>query len=152
MDCIKLSPCRCKLSISIFRRLSLFQNRKGIQGIYRYIFQSPFSGDFLCFTKEGNTCTRYRRSLSISIFRRLSLFRVLNDKTTIDNIKLSISIFRRLSLFRVYKMCWNLTLDAIFQSPFSGDFLCFGLRVFTLGVIAEALSISIFRRLSLFRS
>ena len=42
------------------------------------IFQSPFSGDFLCFGAEGVT-REGKEGLSISIFRRFSLFLYNND-------------------------------------------------------------------------
>ena len=37
------------LSISIFRRLSLFHVDRFLRDLKRKLFQSPFSGDFLCF-------------------------------------------------------------------------------------------------------
>ena len=61
-------------------------------------FQSPFSGDFLCFVAKA-TALGMAEFLSISIFRRLSLFQKSNGS------------------LRGVRVC--------FQSPFSGDFLCF---------------------------
>ena len=115
------------LSISIFRRLSLFPGRLSKSKISSSAnfqspfsgdflcfpvqqpfcrrravrFQSPFSGDFLCFDAGGDTGERsYGVLLSISIFRRLSLFRFIALAYALVVINLSISIFRRLSLFR----------------------------------------------------
>ena len=112
------------------------------------IFQSPFSGDFLCF--EMRT-PRYLSAgnLSISIFRRLSLFRrAVGFENRPGESRLSISIFRRLSLFQepihliftIKKLSISIfrrlslfppapsravVRVSNFQSPFSGDFLCF---------------------------
>ena len=115
------------LSISIFRRLSLF-------------------------LRSLLPCMYPRGCLSISIFRRLSLFPVFSTGFVWGCTVLSISIFRRLSLFRItvclsmlillFSLTFNLhfqetffvstaaqiesdKLSEDFQSPFSGDFLCF---------------------------
>ena len=88
------------LSISIFRRLSLFQT-------------STSSSDGL------TVC------LSISIFRRLSLFRGDENRHYRSKGGLSISIFRRLSLFHLSLDNSGGGTWKYFQSPFSGDFLCF---------------------------
>ena len=114
------------------------------------IFQSPFSGDFLCFKSlsvKGWTIENGFQSPFSGDF--LCFLRNLNDRTAIENIKLSISIFRRLSLFplspiitlRRNNISFNLHFQETFfvssrlnvqtnrlysfQSPFSGDFLCF---------------------------
>ena len=165
------------------------------------IFQSPFSGDFLCFEAMKLGVKEGIDGLSISIFRRLSLFRTfkrqlrcmghpafnLHFQETFFVSKrrlwkrykskwLSISIFRRLSLFliRSLNLCYrNITSFNLhfqetffvslkegktigeamidFQSPFSGDFLCFHINTWMKQAVAKSLSISIFRRLSLFR-
>ena len=136
------------LSISIFRRLSLFPGEKVEKMSSKVIFQSPFSGDFLCFTtklKESIT----KHSLSISIFRRLSLFLQVITVSFRLLLYLSISIFRRLSLFLIGWSRVNINKEDIFQSPFSGDFLCFDVDDVLLRR-PRVLSISIFRRLSLF--
>ena len=89
-------------------------------------FQSPFSGDFLCF--EGYEWRRskgFARRLSISIFRRFSLFRLSFDNCEAIPLQLSISIFRRFSLFPLMGRWTNMACTESFQSPFSGDFLCF---------------------------
>ncbi len=44
-------------------------------------FQSPFSGDFLCFEIVRNKSTVQEKDLSISIFRRFSLFRKTEEQT-----------------------------------------------------------------------
>ena len=88
------------LSISIFRRLSLFLCTYNLPEGGSGVFQSPFSGDFLCFgSKVGFATSRH----------------------------------------------------CTFQSPFSGDFLCF-LKLSWDHACPRKLSISIFRRLSLFRN
>ena len=71
----------------------------------RLVFQSPFSGDFLCFSLllQGWNC----EVLSISIFRRFSLFRVkVVVYVEFTHPHLSISIFRRFSLFP-WVICWR---------------------------------------------
>ena len=97
-------PLRCYLSISIFRRLSLFPTK--------------------------STKTNSRNSyLSISIFRRLSLFLRRRRRCTSVKRCLSISIFRRLSLFPYHTKDRLVEKTFFFQSPFSGDFLCFEILV-----------------------
>ncbi len=115
-----------------------------------------------------------RYQLSISIFRRLSLFLELSAARAPPQAILSISIFRRLSLFRMLDiyflskedyfqspfsgdfLCFSYWCEVccfakiIFQSPFSGDFLCFFMLSCDTAYATSLLSISIFRRLSLF--
>ncbi len=89
-------------------------------------FQSPFSGDFLCFAIIDHYPLPFPVRLSISIFRRLSLFRntIFTIFTNAMEV-LSISIFRRLSLFHPLPARVGIVPVRVFQSPFSGDFLCF---------------------------
>ncbi len=90
------------LSIPIFRGFSLFPICMYflMSFISSFIFQSPFSGAFLCFAAERCFPSPSFCSLSIPIFRGFSLFRkmTLSSKTA---------------------------LYLCFQSPFSGAFLCF---------------------------
>ncbi len=88
-----------KLSISIFRRFSLFRDLLFKTATRSVFFQSPFSGDFLCFLLSCQCSTPQIPQLSISIFRRFSLF---PKRQTLKHI-----------------------IATDFQSPFSGDFLCF---------------------------
>ena len=117
---------RCSLSISIFRRLSLFRNIDYTVHHYRvHTFQSPFSGDFLCFPDNPEHSVLFDVNLSISIFRRLSLFRIEDE---IDELK-TLLIFQ--SPFSGDFLCFPSEIlkyiqqAGLFQSPFSGDFLCF---------------------------
>ena len=109
-------------------------------------FQETFFVSFPVFYSPKSKIPK----LSISIFRRLSLFPNWIYRNRMQIKRLSISIFRRLSLFRRMRRIHDSQRRKNFQSPFSGDFLCFmqghsrGLRK------REDLSISIFRRLSLF--
>ena len=141
-----------RLSISIFRRLSLFHGWRA-NLLWKLLFY-----------------------LSISIFRRLSLFRFSRRGSPHRRPWLSISIFRRLSLFLEHPSSLYVECKS-FQSPFSGDFLCFNLQKFWYSTVrllpfnlhfqetffvshfqvsgivfpfSSILSISIFRRLSLF--
>ena len=151
------------LSISIFRRLSLFHGRGFEEDVWEEDFQSPFSGDFLCFKSPLSTRSSILSFLSISIFRRLSLFPTtwwsgnspvdLNFQSPfsgdflcfcsagfvhdVSRCRLSISIFRRLSLF-LHRCFVELFCFALFQSPFSGDFLCFSayIRYMSIGTLA----------------
>ncbi len=140
-----------RLSISIFRRFSLFlssltsfivklliipfnlhfqeiffvskwDGKRNI--VYIDTFQSPFSGDFLCFQTLTKSISHLSYTLSISIFRRFSLFQQRRLSVVLKECELSISIFRRFSLFLVVVEVVN---DEI-----------------------VILSISIFRRFSLF--
>ena len=115
------------LSISIFRRFSLFPTDARPEEMKEIFFQSPFSGDFLCFQIRCRVGIPYHPHLSISIFRRFSLF----PEHVSEALELAIN----------------------FQSPFSGDFLCFPTPQDMGNWITDhVLSISIFRRFSLFQS
>ncbi len=130
---------RDDLSISIFRRFSLFQEdmdkQKGSGGAG---FQSPFSGDFLCFRSckdDRRWVFLHRNTLSISIFRRFSLFQ-LQDIADVKAVCATFNLHFQ-EIFFVSKINReNTSLSKrIFQSPFSGDFLCFVLSGGT-GIIA----------------
>ncbi len=104
----------------------------------RQCFQSPFSGDFLCFGKGGcvvpsNTSSQTFQSPFSGDFLCF-VQRAWNDRQL--GRKLSISIFRRFSLF--HGICSAaIALRHYFQSPFSGDFLCFGCRGFMRGICPD---------------
>ena len=142
---------RLLLSISIFRRLSLFQKQcnrwRGLDytpfnlhfqetffvsqegEVLRFsdapsAFQSPFSGDFLCFPRWASCFPSW-------LYRSFNLH--FQETFFVSGIKDLVQEYG-------YK---------IFQSPFSGDFLCF-IRSISLDIPFLTLSISIFRRLSLF--
>ena len=123
----------------------------GLRLIYSY-FQSPFSGDFLCFFNTARNCGVRRKWLSISIFRRFSLFRTLTVAVAdVDeafqspfsgdflcflssHILFSLSIlsfnlhFQEIFFVSIDMECAYMKTVVIFQSPFSGDFLCFPVR------------------------
>ncbi len=138
------------LSISIFRRFSLFLK-------------------FFLLLRRW-----YK--LSISIFRRFSLFRGRYGRYRTWN-SLSISIFRRFSLFRAMRQLANVTVDATFNLHFQEIFFvsqqchllsCCPLKTsfnlhfqeiffvsydsVTVKCESFCLSISIFRRFSLFHA
>ena len=138
------------LSISIFRRLSLFLGNGHSKDNYAVCFQSPFSGDFLCFWLSTTTSTTMLHLLSISIFRRLSLFpRSYPASWVLRATRLSISIFRRLSLFHCRNWGRNHGGKELSISIFRRLSLFQLQELYTL-LSPHSLSISIFRRLSLF--
>ncbi len=115
------------------------------------IFQSPFSGDFLCFQNKRRTNYNEKRNLSISIFRRFSLFREIPKnlpKNVLEAFNLHFQEIFFVSSKELQRVVlreegsFNLHFQEIFfvsleypgkakclqcgfQSPFSGDFLCF---------------------------
>ena len=114
-------------------------------------FQSPFSGDFLCFTEIDPDGYSGGSGLSISIFRRLSLFHtlmldILHILHKSFNLHFQETFFVSLSLHHTtsggesgtfnlhfqetfFVSCFVdsaiIVEPFFFQSPFSGDFLCF---------------------------
>ena len=87
-------------------------------------FQSPFSGDFLCF---------------------LIPFWVYVDPHSTFNLHFQETFFVSKKYGETTK-----SQEILFQSPFSGDFLCFLMWQMWQMMQTMMLSISIFRRLSLF--
>ena len=77
-----------------------FIGTEGYCDCLKNAFQSPFSGDFLCFWRKQRMRQAKKLRLSISIFRRLSLFLPKGVDMSRYGYDLSISIFRRLSLFQ----------------------------------------------------
>ena len=139
------------LSISIFRRLSLF--RKIIVEVEcsnkQVIFQSPFSGDFLCFAFprrfwSGNV-KPFNLHFQETFFVSLSLTTAKTyaiiafnlhfqetffvSKWTLQYVKAIVNTFNLhfQETFFVSKTVQSLAWLRLhpFQSPFSGDFLCF---------------------------
>ena len=112
-------------------------------------FQSPFSGDFLCFLKSLIHCITSSFFLSISIFRRFSLFHKVVESLSSANERFFQSPFSGDFLcFRLKQI--GRKDESYFQSPFSGDFLCFAFKHNNIHTNSSCLSISIFRRFSLF--
>ncbi len=140
-----------KLSISIFRRLSLFQARNNSKGWLVGYFQSPFSGDFLCFViKVKILDARWIKDFQSPFSGDFLCFLI----RSLVNCEISV-IFQ--SPFSGDFLCFELREKLgvsgkiiVFQSPFSGDFLCFRHLYRHTKEVPPALSISIFRRLSLF--
>ena len=162
-----------------FQEIFFVSWRPGAHPDYSDIaFQSPFSGDFLCFQAYRALDPVIPGSFNLH-FQEIFFVSQPGGGATIDkNTNLSISIFRRFSLFPPDTIVGVSYILKHFQSPFSGDFLCF--RVLTDGdtfneniafnlhfqeiffvseVVSDGrdvlkrgqLSISIFRRFSLFR-
>ena len=114
-----------ELSISIFRRLSLFRSVIGKLVLFARYFQSPFSGDFLCF--RAKECTDgYTSFTAFNLHFQETFFVSLKQSTS---YRWLVEHFQ--SPFSGDFLCFNCSnctshvLISFFQSPFSGDFLCF---------------------------
>ena len=114
-----------ELSISIFRRLSLFPGliRRGLGRVLKD-FQSPFSGDFLCFKVKEVPLPEMKCSFNLHFQETFFVSELVAEQLSVLDSFLSISIFRRLSLFPTTTTEFTFA-RTVFQSPFSGDFLCF---------------------------
>ena len=89
------------LSISIFRRLSLFLCYFNVHSFaLKPSFQSPFSGDFLCFLQKINVVYVHVNNFQSPFSGDFLCFQVFNLIIQVSISVLSISIFRRLSLFQ----------------------------------------------------
>ena len=94
------------------------------QGAKYPIFQSPFSGDFLCFLglcKQFGKVVRAAFNLHFQEIFFVSTYRVKLDIETIR--ELFQSPFS--GDFLCFEFCFGDEALSSFQSPFSGDFLCF---------------------------
>ncbi len=164
-----------RLSISIFRRFSLFHRNvwlstytlyvsfnlhfqeiffvsracRYVEHVLEDLFQSPFSGDFLCFCmhNKGGKCELYRTfNLHFQEIFFVSILKgILNPWYFFFQSPFS-------GDFLCFSELINYPIDLriTFQSPFSGDFLCFWTTSPIVTNVAFFLSISIFRRFSLF--
>ena len=163
------------LSISIFRRLSLFPTIL-IERAYKdeEIFQSPFSGDFLCFTAKKVEPTETEKNFqspfsgdflcfllheitelagrnSFNLHFQETFFVLLHQFVSHPFLVVSFNLHFQETFFVSHaRPTFSQKRSRTFQSPFSGDFLCFPRSSHFLPETLSHLSISIFRRLSLF--
>ena len=114
------------LSISIFRRLSLFPAPMDKVRFLREHFQSPFSGDFLCFVPRTLYIIAHAKVFQSPFSGDFLCFEI-------DSVKISEpKIINFQSPFSGDFLCFLVSRALLaawlegFQSPFSGDFLCFG--------------------------
>ena len=114
-----------ELSISIFRRLSLFLVLLALHHHQHQAFQSPFSGDFLCFPLACEKINALSEAFQSPFSGDFLCFPTFRFTRVVHSLWLSISIFRRLSLFLLHAHVYDTFEHITFQSPFSGDFLCF---------------------------
>ena len=114
-------------------------------------FQSPFSGDFLCFFSSFQSSRSVQTTFNLH-FQEIFFVSRQDDEVLFDLIPLTFNLHFQEIFFvsQLPKSFYNFGAINYFQSPFSGDFLCFGSGRAGQKEVSKNLSISIFRRFSLF--
>ncbi len=116
------------------------------------VFQSPFSGDFLCFLRTSGR-ERFTGLASFNLHFQETFFVSTILHLTFSYMMATFNLHFQETFFVSKQEDVKTTLIYLyFQSPFSGDFLCFNVYSKIPQFIQNILSISIFRRLSLFPS